>query len=100
MSQQALVQERGKTATRDVAREGGKGAEVSEAEVTVDKDAGKTDHADNEIARAKDETQEEEVEVSDDAAGDDKAKDAGKTDHAESEIARAKDETQEVRGGA
>ena len=80
MSQQALVQERGKTARRDEAREGGKGAEVSEAEVTVDKvtkDGGTGRQA------------------GDDAAGDDEAKDAGKTDHADNEFARAKDETQE-----
>ena len=85
MSQQALVQERGKTTTRDVASEGGNGAEVSEAEVTVDKvtkDGGTPRQA------------------GDDAAGDDEAKDAGKTDHADNEFARAKDETQEVRDGA
>ena len=80
-----MVQEPGKTARRDVAREGGKGAEVSEAEVTVDKvtkDGGTPRQA------------------GDDAAGDVEAKDAGKTDHADNEFARAKDETQEVRDGA
>ena len=80
-----MVQERGKTATREVAREGGKGAEVSEAEVTVDKvtkDGG---------------TPRQE---GDDAAADDEDKDAKKTDHADNEFARAKDETQEVRDGA
>ena len=80
-----MVQELGKTARREVAREGGKGAEVSEAEVTVDKvtkDGGTPRQAGN------------------DAAADDEAKDAGKTDHADNEFARAKDETQEVRGGA
>ena len=80
-----MIQERGKTATREVAREGGKGAQVSEAEVTEDKvtkDGGTPRQA------------------GDDAAGDDEAKDAGKTDHADNEFARAKDETQEVRDGA
>ena len=75
-----MVQERGKTATRVVPREGGKAAEVSEAEVTVDKvtkDGGTPRQAGN------------------DAAADDEAKDAGKTDHADNEFARAKDETQE-----
>ena len=74
-----MVQERGKTARRDEAREGGKGAEVSEAEVTVDKvtkDGGTPRQAGDEV------------------------KDAGKTDHADNEFARAKDETQEVRDGA
>ena len=85
MSQQALVQERGKTARRDVAREAGKGAEVSEAEVTVDKAA-----KDGGTGR----------QAGDDAAGDDEAKDAGNTDHADNEFARAKHETQEVRDGA
>ena len=80
-----MVQARGKAAAREVAREGGKGAQVSEAEVTVDKatkDGGTPRQA------------------GDDAAGDDEDKDAKKTDHADNELARAKDETQEVRDGA
>ena len=79
-----MVQERGKTARRDEAREGGKGAQVSEADTVdkVTKDGGTSRQA------------------GDDAAGDDEAKDAGKTDHADNEFARAKDETQEVRDGA
>ena len=80
-----MVQERGKTASREVASEGGNGAEVSEAEATVDKVA-----KDDGTPR----------QAGDDAAGDDEAKDAGKTDHADNEFARAKDETQEVRDGA
>ena len=86
MSQQALVQECGKTASGEVAREGGKGAEVSEAEVTADKVT-----KDGATPR----------QAGDDAAGDDEAKDAGNTDHADNdEFARAKHETQEVRDGA
>ena len=80
MPQQALVQEPGKTASREVAREGGKGAEVSEADVTVDKVA-----KDGGTSR----------QAGDDAAADDEAKDAGKTDHADNEFAWAKDEIQE-----
>ena len=80
-----MVQERGKAAAREVAREGGKGAEVSETEVTVDKVA-----KDGGTPR----------QAGDDAAADDEAKDAGKADHADNEFARAKHETQEVRDGA
>ena len=80
-----MVQARGKAAAREVAREGGKGAEVSEAEVTVAKIA-----KDGGTPR----------QAGDDAAGDDEVKDARKTYHADNEIARAMDETQEVRDGA